>query len=512
MLVVREDVGRHNAVDKVTGARVLAGESPAAAYLVVSGRAGFELVQKAVAAGVGALVSRRGAHVAGGSPGPRGRAGALRLHPRDRTVVTLTPWRTRSADRVRAVAAWVQRLSAPVLGSSRADPPHLRLAPGSLVPPRGHARRTRRPSSTTWSRWSRPSRSTSWSSPATSTTARSPTSTPYAWPTRRSPGWPPRRAQVVITSGNHDSAQRLGFGSRLIDAAGVFLRTDAVGGRHAGPAGRRARPGRGPRPPLPRPAARCTSRGGCRRAATRPRWPRRCGGSAPTWPRARCALGRARPRLRRRRRSPASPSATSASAASRWSPSSLFDGIYYTALGHLHGRRGARRRACATAGRRWPTRSPRPTTRKGCWLVDLGADGVDARRVRRRAGAAPAGPAPRHARDAARPTPALAGVEDALGAGDPDRRRPPGPGRWSGCARGSRTPWCSRSSPGRRPAPTLPRPRPQGRSDHEIALDFVAELRGAPATDDECGPAARRPATPAPTTPRPTCCSARPGA
>jgi exonuclease SbcD len=37
------------------------------------------------------------------------------------------------------------------------------------------------------------------------------------------------RARVVLSSGNHDSARRLGFSSRLIDAAGVFIRTDAGG-------------------------------------------------------------------------------------------------------------------------------------------------------------------------------------------------------------------------------------------------------------------------------------------
>jgi len=58
LMVLREDIGRHNAVDKVAGWALLGNRLPLSRQvMVVSGRGGFEIVQKALAAGIPVLAS-----------------------------------------------------------------------------------------------------------------------------------------------------------------------------------------------------------------------------------------------------------------------------------------------------------------------------------------------------------------------------------------------------------------------------------------------------------------------
>ena len=289
-------------------------------------------------------------------------------------------------------------------------------------------------------------------------------------------------ASVVVTSGNHDSAQRLGFGSRLIDAAGVHIRTDAatvgtpvlLGDRH-GPVAVYGLPyldpdavrepwglgGRSHEAALTAAMARVGADLGARPAGTR------------SVVLAHAFVAGAEPSDSERD--------ISVGGVSRV-PTSVFDGVDYAALGHLHGRHTLTDRV-RYSGSPLAYSFSESLHRKGSWLVDLDASGfaeasfVDA-------------PVPR---PLARLTgelddllrdPALAPHEDAwVQVTLTDAVRPSQPMEQLR----SRFPHTLvlTFAPSLPLDPSAPAARTQGRSDHEIVLDFVADLRGIPASEAE---------------------------
>jgi exonuclease SbcD len=289
-------------------------------------------------------------------------------------------------------------------------------------------------------------------------------------------------ARVVVTSGNHDSARRLGFGSRLIDASGVFIRTSAatVGtpvlleDEH-GPVAIHGLPYLDPR------------------ALAEP-WqlPARSHQAALD-----AAMMRVRADLAARSRSTRSVVMAHAFVAgaeasdserdisvggvSRVS-TSCFDGIDYVALGHLHGRHTLTE-AIRYSGSPLAYSFSEADHRKGSWLVDLDAHGlahaefVEApvpRRLARISGEL----------ESLLADPLLEVHQDAwVQATLTDPARP----RHAMDRLRARFPHTLvlAFAPPSGTTSTTPTARAAGRSDHDVALDFVAELRGAPATSVE---------------------------
>ncbi len=289
------------------------------------------------------------------------------------------------------------------------------------------------------------------------------------------------RARVVITSGNHDSGRRLGFNARLVDLAGVHLRTDA--GRVAEPVVIEDEHGQVAVYGIPylEPDVLTQAWG----------LPRRSHHAVLAE-----ALGRIRVDLAARppgTRSLVMAHAFVAGGLSSESerditvggisvvPLELFDGIDYTALGHLHGR-AVLSETVRYSGSPVAYSFSEADHVKGSWLVDLDADGFE----RATFVAAPV----------SRPLARLEGtIEELL----TDDRFTEHEASWLQVTLTDEV----------RPLQAMERLRTRfphalalrfaprggeqepsrvattGRSAHEVALDFVSHVRGAPATAEE---------------------------
>ncbi len=292
------------------------------------------------------------------------------------------------------------------------------------------------------------------------------------------------RAKLVVTSGNHDSAQRLGFGSRLIDAAGVFIRTDAA--KVATPVLLDDQHGKVAvygipylEPDTLREPWGLTARS--HEAAL-----------SHAMERIRADLATKDGRTRSLVLAHAFVAGCEPSESERdisvggvsMVSSQVFDGVDYVALGHLHGRQEVTDRI-RYSGSPLAYSFSEADQVKGSWLVDIDRDGdvaaeyVDAPVPRRLARL-------RGELEALLADPDLSGHEasyvqvtltdDTRPAQAMERLRQ----RFPHTLVLSFEPTVGDGS-------STPRHRPQGQGDHAIALDFVRELRGTPATNDESG-------------------------
>lgn len=288
------------------------------------------------------------------------------------------------------------------------------------------------------------------------------------------------RAKVVVSSGNHDSAQRLGFGSRLMDAAGVFVRTDAASvgtpvvleDRH-GDVAIHAIPYLDPSALLePWALSHRSHEAALSEAMTRVRRDLAVRVTTRSVVLAHAFVAGATPSESERD--------ISVGGVSRVA-TSTFEGIDYTALGHLHGPH-VLSPALRYSGSPLAYSFSEADQQKGTWLVELGAQGfttahfVDApvpRRLSRITGSladllADPGLADRE-QDWVQAT--LTDVPRPVRAMEQLRRRFP-----HTLVLQFPTPATDHAAPAR-PA--------TGTSDHAIALDFVRHVRGVEATAPE---------------------------